>query len=285
MKSRLNLAAEKIEKLPKYVVFIICFLLIPFLGILDYYTGYEFSFTVFYLVPIIICAYFTNNYYSFLISLVSALAWYFADSHSGFLYANKIIPVINSFLKFIIFLLVSYSFIKIKKLLEMEKELSRIDSLTGSYNRKFLYPVLYDEIERAKRYKTSVTVSYIDLDNFKKVNDIFGHDAGDAVLKKTVQVIKKCIRVNDSIIRMGGDEFIILFVNSAQKELKEVFKRLLKNLSIEMKNSGWTMVSFSIGVVSCRKKILTSEELIEKADALMYEVKKSGKNNIKYIEY
>lgn len=172
----------------------------------------------------------------------------------------------------------------LKAALEREQCMARTDSLTGAANSRYFYDLLEREIARNRRYKHPFTVSYIDLDNFKQVNDLFGHSEGDAVLRSMIECIQQHIRKCDVIGRMGGDEFALLFPETDSAVAKSVLSKVQKTLLEDMKVNGWP-VTFSIGTLTCRGGAETPDEVIRVADALMYEVKHNGKNAIKYSVY
>jgi diguanylate cyclase (GGDEF)-like protein len=163
----------------------------------------------------------------------------------------------------------------------MEKNLARKDMLTGAANRRLFFELAEVEIRRSRRYKHPFTLAYIDLDNFKKVNDTQGHNAGDNVLKVVVETIRKNIREIDLISRLSGDEFVILLPETNLSQAKVVIERTQKGLLFAMQKNSWP-VTFSIGVITFEKVPSTADEMVKVADNLMYEVKKSGKNNIRY---
>ena len=136
-------------------------------------------------------------------------------------------------------------------------------------------------MERSERYKHPFTIAYIDIDGFKAVNDQFGHSVGDKLLRAVVHCSKRHLRKTDTIARLGGDEFVFLLPETDQNTARMVALKLQKNLLDEMLRNHWS-VTFSIGVLTCLKPLSTSDELINRADALMYSVKKNGKNAIAY---
>jgi diguanylate cyclase (GGDEF)-like protein len=137
------------------------------------------------------------------------------------------------------------------------------------------------EINRARRYEHPLTVAYIDLDNFKTINDRFGHSMGDNLLRLVADTIKNNIRLIDTVVRMGGDEFAILLPETGPEAAKAITRKIQKiNLELMQKN-GWP-VTFSIGVVTFISPPSTVDEILKRSDNLMYSAKNNGKNTIKY---
>jgi diguanylate cyclase (GGDEF)-like protein len=163
--------------------------------------------------------------------------------------------------------------------LQQEKHLARIDSLTGAANRRAFYEALEGELSRLKRYGRPFSVAYLDLDNLKRVNDDWGHEAGDAVLCMVSATVRNILRRTDTIGRMGGDEFAILLSEADSDTARAATDKFSHHLLDAMRQNLWP-ITFSIGLVTCLKAAASVEELLKKADELMYLVKKSGKNNI-----
>ncbi|MCK7506617.1 MAG: GGDEF domain-containing protein [Desulfobacterales bacterium] len=127
-------------------------------------------------------------------SLVSACAWIGADVLDGHPYSHIYIPVWNTFIRFSFFIIITLLLSSLKSYMEREKELSRIDYLTGAVNARLFYELVQAEIDRFQRYERPFTLAYMDLDNFKSVNDQFGHSIGDQVLKIVVSSTRKYLR-------------------------------------------------------------------------------------------
>lgn len=165
--------------------------------------------------------------------------------------------------------------------LEREKNIAATDHLTGLANRRFFQDQLERETARLRRYPQPLTLAYIDLDNFKQVNDAMGHDVGDALLKKTASVMLASVRGSDLVARLGGDEFALLFPLLDMQSARVVLEKLSKELLGIMQKNAWP-VTFSVGAVTFSEVMTSSNDMIKLVDALMYEVKKCGKNAIKH---
>jgi len=165
-----------------------------------------------------------------------------------------------------------------KKLEEELYQLSITDPLTGAYNRRYFLQRLEEEIERVKRGGNTFSLALFDLDNFKDFNDTYGHQAGDRVLQFVVDVTKRRLRKIDLLARFGGEEFTILFPNTSLKDATKVCEQLRKNLE-----GGETLlprlVTASFGVTEYRDGD-TPDSILKRADDLMYEAKRKGKNQV-----
>jgi len=160
--------------------------------------------------------------------------------------------------------------------------LSRSDPLTGVYNRRFLLETLEAEFERARRYSLKFSIILMDIDNFKEVNDRFGHIYGDKVLKQVAQILKEELRRHDILGRYGGDEFLIILPETDGIGAGMVGERCRKAIS-----SGITFadekyhLTVSMGVIAYpNPKIMTAEDMIRLADTALYEAKARGKNKV-----
>ena len=136
-------------------------------------------------------------------------------------------------------------------------------------------------IDRMQRDQPPLTLVYLDLDNFKFVNDHFGHPIGDEILIRVTQFIQSHLRNIDLVARLGGDEFAIILSNTNAGAARIVMGKLHAGLLQQMEQNNWP-ITFNIGVVICNTTPENSGELIKEVDALMHSVKSSSKNAIQY---
>jgi len=253
-------------------------------GILDFLTGYELSFSLFYVIPVYFVTWFLKGSFGIIVSITSAFVWFSADLLSGHTHSNSLFPIWNALIRLSFFVIIALLLSAIKNRMEREKIFASTDYLTGSINSRLFFELLHREIDRLQRYEHPFTLVYIDLDNFKYVNDQFGHHTGDLVLRTVVSYVKKHLRKTDVIARLGGDEFALLLPETTMASAKVVLSKLQSSLLEEMKKNNW-LITFSIGVLTCSTKPSTADELMRIADNLMYTVKRNGKNAIKYTTY
>ena len=246
-----------------------------------YLTGPEFALSLFYLLPICVVTWFAGKRAGVLIAFVSAATWLCADIMMIDAYSRPFIPFLNETLRLVVFLIISLVLSRLKNVLEDEKDSARKDFLTGIANRRSFFELAGIETKRSGRYKTPLTTIYLDLDNFKTINDQFGHHIGDEVLCSVSKTIKRNIRSIDTVARLGGDEFAILLPETGAKSADVVSRKIQKELLDIMETNGWP-VTFSMGVATYKKAIGNFNEIIKKADGLMYSVKQDGKNMIKH---
>ncbi|WP_350299043.1 GGDEF domain-containing response regulator [Peribacillus frigoritolerans] len=161
-----------------------------------------------------------------------------------------------------------------------------IDELTQVYNRRFLEDTLPRYFNDYKRSGRHFTISIIDLDHFKRVNDQYGHSVGDLVLVEFAQFIKSNIRSSDLICRYGGEEFVIIFPDTSNDEAKHKLTELIKDFSAKkFIQNGYTFsVTFSAGVFTVEHENVTPKEALEEADTSLYEAKRSGRGRVESMQ-
>lgn len=177
---------------------------------------------------------------------------------------------------------------KIKKL----EKLAYYDHLTGVLNRRGFFEetekifkfLVFRRKERERRtgYRLPFSIIFIDIDDFKKINDIYGHNIGDKVLKKAVSILKKRLRFSDILARFGGEEFIVAFIGvdlNTAKHIAEDLRKLFEKTKISVGKNKKIKVKISIGVVEYKQES-SLNELINKSDKAMYQAKKQGKNRV-----
>ena len=169
-----------------------------------------------------------------------------------------------------------YDITERKKIEKQLEEMVRIDSLTGCYSRKYGLELLDRQIKLSQRNKTHLLLAFLDIDNFKTINDTFGHDEGDDVLKEVVRLFKSTLREVDIICRMGGDEFLLVFPESSLGDVRLIRNRLEEKLhQLNCKIEKNYQIQFSIGFSEYDpKKPKSLDKLIAIADQQMYKEKK-----------
>lgn len=160
-----------------------------------------------------------------------------------------------------------------------ERISARTDSLTQIANRHYFVELAVKEIERASRYQRSFAVVYIDTDNFKGVNDDFGHEAGDNLLKLIAKTLKENIRSTDIVARLGGDEFVVILEEVKAPQAEKIVSKLRSYLLQKTEEAKFP-VTYSIGLALFKKPPSSVDDMLKKADALMYKAKKGSKNKI-----
>ena len=251
------------------------------LGGIDYLTGYELSFSLFYLAPISLMAWYVGRSFAIALSFIAALVWLAADVANLHYYSHVGLYFWNTAIRLGFFVIVPVLLSALKQVLELERRLARTDTLTDAMNSRYFLEQVQNEADRANRYGRTFSLAYLDCDNFKEVNDRFGHNTGDEVLRRIVDGANGQLRSTDIIGRLGGDEFAIFFPETDREAAQSVVSRIQKSLKAEMESHNWG-VTFSVGVLTCEGQACTGENLIKLADDLMYSIKKNGKDNAGY---
>ena len=174
-----------------------------------------------------------------------------------------------------------------KRINELEQDLDkasllvRHDQLTGALNRRGLEETFDNEVARAQRRKSPLCVAMLDIDNFKKLNDSFGHDAGDTALIHLVTVIRETLRPQDTIARFGGEEFIVILPDTPYQDARKAIVRLQRELTKRffLHDNEKVLITFSAGITDYRPDD-TQASVTKRADEAMYAAKKAGKNRV-----
>lgn len=253
-------------------------------GILDYLTGYEISFAVFYLVPVGIAAWCAGRPLGFAFSMSSALVWYIAERAAGYPYHHAAIPIWNASVRLSFFLIIALLLSALRERLAAERNLARLDTLTGALNGRAFVERLDHDLVLAARARTPLTLAYIDLDDFKGINDVFGHGAGDLVLRSVTRALTEGTRRADSVARLGGDEFAVILPGTDLDGAMHIMSKLAGKLN-ESLEPAIRPVSCSIGAVVFREQPRDATDAVAAADRLMYEAKSRGKNAIVFGVY
>jgi len=272
------------EKQGKLFLGTMGFVFVVLLGLVDYATGFEINISFFYLVPIALLSWYAGGQFGLFAAAASAITWFIADYSSGLVYSHPAIYVWNTLLRLIFFVVVSRLIATVRIGNKMNQELARVDYVTGAVSNRYFYDLVKIEIGRSERYKRPFTFAYIDMDNFKSINDRLGHSTGDLVLRAVTEGIQRQIRPSDVLGRLGGDEFALLLPETGQEEAKKVMDRIHTSLVSEMLASRW-MVTFSIGVVTYCQAPQSVDDIVKLADSAMYQVKNNGKNGVSYQVY
>jgi diguanylate cyclase (GGDEF)-like protein len=170
----------------------------------------------------------------------------------------------------------------LKSALEEVERLAFTDALTGLYNRRHLFLLADREFQRARRYQLPLSAMMLDIDEFKRVNDTYGHVIGDQVLQRVADCCRKELRGVDVIGRYGGDEFVALLPETGLSAACQVAERLRKTIAERVLDTktGRVTVTVSLGVAVLDDEHLTPESLLDRADKALYIAKQNGRNRV-----
>lgn len=250
-------------------------------GVLDYYTGYEVSVSVLYLGPVAIAAWYAGRSRGVVMAFLSCLTWYYTDLAAGHTYSYPTIPAWNALVRLGFFLVTALLLAALRTSLRILQDLVRTDALTGLYGRREFDVRLKHDLAIIQRRKGTLTLGYVDVDNFKAVNDTYGHDGGDRVLQAIAVALKESLRESDTAARLGGDEFALLLPDTDSGKAQQVVSRLERKFHEIPLLSNWR-ITCSIGVATFLDSAISPEQIIATADQLMYQVKRSGKGAVTF---
>ena len=236
----------------------------------------------------VIIGLFTLNYPTAFASLslcIGLLTFYWIVTVFALDYANLWLNTTFINLAVILTFVISYT-IKYKnksKDFEYTYKLATTDSMTGLYNHRFFQEQMLFQIENSKRYDANFSLILIDIDFFKKFNDQYGHQAGDAVLKQVASLLKKSVRISDIVARYGGEEMAIILPNNDFKHAIAAAEKICAKIAqtpFHLKAKLTTNVTISLGVATYPEHGQTPAELIEHADKGLYKAKENGRNQV-----
>jgi diguanylate cyclase (GGDEF)-like protein len=240
---------------------------------------------------------FNGRRLGYLVALICAGVWLLADLGSGAVYSSTWIPVWNTLVRLGYFSLNSYLIGRLTEVIVEVKELSLHDPLTKTANWRFFEEYTNKAIAAAIREKKPITFAYVDLDDFKVLNDRYGHGTGDEALVLFATTIREGIRPEDMLARLGGDEFVIFLPGPGFEAADLVLRRLHAAASAAFAEKGRGL-TLSVGAVTfadpsllgeAPKGVASSEggatllsDLLAQADDLLYEAKRQGKNVLRH---
>lgn len=255
-----------------------CFAGVLLIGWIDYATGVEPRVFPLYYVPIACGAMRGSRALGAVLAVASTALWALAMVLAGTTWGPGVFAF-NTLMQLLSFLLVAVLVSHVARGREVERDLGRRDALTGLMNSRAFFEMAGLLLEGARRSGRPFTVAYVDLDNFKAVNDRGGHQEGDRALRVAAEVLRRGTRKSDLAARLGGDEFAVLLPETGAAEARVVLERIGAAMAESMAESGWP-VTATVGAVVFPSAPSTLEEALKEADERMYGAKRSGKNRV-----
>lgn len=260
------------------------------IGWLDFTTGPEFGVSLFYLLPIAASAWLLGYVPGIAVAVIAAAAWLLADMawHAETLLVYQW----NAFTRLVIYVVVAWLVAlaradrerlaalneKLAKALGTETELARRDRLTSLANSRKFHELLAEEMRMDGR---AICVALVDVDNFKNVNDRFGHSAGDELLRRIATDLIEATRSSDAVARIGGDEFAILFRRVSPHDATRIGRRIVERVRIAGEAWPGTDVGASVGIAWFPAPPRAADEVVQAADSAMYAAKAAGKGEVR----
>ena len=247
----------------------------------DYVTGDAITLSFFYLLPVIVTTTRVGLRAGLLLSLLCAVVPTTTEFISGIPF-DPVVEFWNSAVRGASLVTVTVLVDNLLSAFARESTLSRTDALTQLSNTRSFRARAEREIVRAARYSRPLTLVFMDIDNFKMVNDDFGHAKGDELLSNLGTLLKSSVRSHDVVGRLGGDEFGLLLTETDSDAAQLVVDRIRQGLEELLRDSGLPgPVSFSMGLLTTDSGHDSIETLMHVADQLMYSAKRAGKNQVK----
>jgi diguanylate cyclase (GGDEF)-like protein len=239
------------------------------------HTYFALEFSPFYIVPV--------SFFSWFVGKRPGIALAVASVVLGLLIRLRTLPTAiaswDALVWLTLYIGASLIVAELRKLYTHERYLSRIDPLTGVENRRSLFEAARRAKSFSDRHHVPLSIAYLDLDDFKNLNDRLGHRAGDKLLAIVAARIRKALRPTDVMGRVGGDEFILILPESDNETALRIIDRVRIDLDQAMQRRQWP-VTFSIGLVSFSPPLGSVSEMIRAADQAMYSAKSRGKNRV-----
>lgn len=255
--------------------------LIPATAVVDLISSAEFTFSLMYIVPVIILAWVHGAAIGLAASVATGGLWLYVDFVTDRYTFSAAAYLWNFFSRLMLQTLLSALVAALKFSLSKQYRLARIDPLTGLMNRRAFREAVSLEISRLRRYRHPLTIAYLDLDNFKAVNDTAGHVVGDELLRRFALTLSSRMRNTDIVARLGGDEFAVLFAECNAEAAAAAVGKIRDAVSTTFADR--YSVTVSIGAATYNIPPASVDALVDVADRLMYLVKSSGKNAIQLV--
>lgn len=248
------------------------------IGAVDYASGTELRVYPLYYGPVGLLAWYAGRAGAISAALLAAISWLCFNYLAGMRFTSDALWAANAAVHGTAFLFVGLLIASLRGALARASELSRTDPLTLLRNSRAFYEDTAPLLALCRRTRRPVTLAYIDLDNFKTINDTHGHEAGDALLRRVAVIIRSALRPSDLCARLGGDEFAVLLPELGEEQASATLERLRAAVSTAAEHA--TGVTASIGGVTFLTAPKDLETLVRHADRLMYDAKASGRNRI-----
>lgn len=278
LQTRIAAGFERLFNLSPLAHETVAVVLLVLVALTDTFKGPELSFSIFYLVPTLYAGGLISPRAGRIYAVVCAAVWGYLDIVNGRPYSAMWIPCWNAAVRLGFFLLINELVIALRHAYLRERRLSRTDGLTGIANARVFREYAERTIALSRRNGLPFTIAYIDLDQFKQVNDAFGHSEGDKLLIMVARLIGERLRATDTVARLGGDEFAILLPDTGNEQALVLLERIEERIKREV--SGRWPVGATIGAVTFTDSPENVDYAIFLADTLMYKGKDQGRGRI-----
>lgn len=248
-------------------IFVAAMVMTAAIGWLDFESGARLSFGLFYLVPIAVATTYAGRPWGLAISVACAGVSLAGDL--AIVSDEGLIPYWNAAMRLGVFAVVVVVLSKLRAAHQLERRLARTDPLTGVANFRWFEEEAKREMYSSRRYGGPLSLAYLDLDDFKQVNDHHGHAAGDEVLRAVADALRTHLRPTDLVARLGGDEFAVLLPHTDRAGAVDALDRVHQDLFTERG------IGFSVGIIELDQAVGSIDDLLSRADELMYAAKEA----------
>lgn len=253
------------------------------IAVAAYLSEHVVTFSACYLAPVLLIGWTTGVVPGIIIGVCCATAQLLSQILSQGHFDHPFLGIGNAFTQVIVFTAVDVLVARLRQAHDNQAVLARTDFLTSLLNRRAFFEEAEKELERSRRYEIPLTLAYLDCDEFKAVNDRYGHQAGDEVLKTVSIVLRTELRSSDYSARIGGDEFACLLVETNVEAAQLALGKLQSALVAAFHSSPTPGVTFSIGAICFVAAPSSVEEMISSADQAMYQSKQKGKAQTTFL--
>ena len=270
-----------LERRSRRFILVAALLFVALVGVVDYLNGPDISLLIFYAVPVFVAAWYAGRGAGVAACAMSGLSWFLVAHATSEHYASPFIAYWNAFVRVSFIFLLAHLVAAFRRSLKQERELARTDYLTGAFNGRSFAEAAEAEVQRARRHCHPFSVAFMDVDDFKLVNDRLGHSAGDRLLRLAADTVRANVRAVDVVARLGGDEFAVLMPETDDRAAQVVLRRVRRQLLEAARREGWP-VTFSAGLITWVEPPASVDEMLRAADELMYMAKRRGKNTVSH---
>lgn len=253
---------------------------IALIAAVDFFSGVELRTFPLYYGPIAVVAWHFGQWAAIGAALLAAAGWFVSNQLAGLEFSHSLIWVANTLVQAASFATVGVLVARLRAALVREHRLGRLDPLSGLLNSRAFYEEGDRLLRLCRRTSRPITIAYMDLDNFKAVNDSRGHQVGDDVLRRLADQLCATLRGSDIVARLGGDEFAILFPELGSEEAGQALDRLHVAIAQALGETG-SATTATIGAAVFVQLPDTVDELVQRADSTMYAAKQAGKNRVR----
>lgn len=258
---------------PPAAVRTLALVLVLMVGVGDWLSGPDLSLSFFYLLPVSMVSWHEGRRWGAGVAGLAAGLGLAADLLWQGHYASALVPWWNAGSRLAVFFVLVLILGALRGGLERQRHLALTDPLTGIMNRRAFYAAGEREIQRCRRYDRVLSAVFLDLDNFKRINDARGHHEGDTLLVAIAQTLGRTVRASDLLARVGGDEFAVLLAEAGPGDAEIFIERAVQDLTETMDRNDWP-VTISAGVVTFLAPPGGMDEVVQLADEAMYRAKK-----------